>query len=361
MPPLDDGRHAVHVVPAVAHVRRLPVDRAVVLEVPHGHQARAAGRSSRPGATGGVLHRVHHVAPTRPPYSAPMPSRAISPVGVGEVRVAQRRADHRQLAAGQEQLARWTPNWREPRLVLPGLLAERGVDGEPVVRHLDRRLQVVGEVEPAPPVAAPAPRWRACRARRRRARWSPRPGRRRAGRSPGSTNIVVAARARRGLPAVDRGHLAGPRVVVDEVATAAQARPRTGRSPRASRPRRPPRRRRCRPGGARRGRPRSTRRCRTPPRRRTRPRPASCPAVAGRRRRWCRRPRAPRRAGLLRIKPNRSGGCACRPLPSGREVPHCHTRHEPPAQRSSARFLVASPAAGTRTGETIPGSERTWS
>ena len=90
---------------------------------------------------------------------------------------------------------------------------------------------------------------------------------------------VARHRARRGLAAVDRADPAGPRVVVDEVAAAADAGAvRLGHA--RGRPRwRSPRRSRCRRAGAPAGRSGWRRRRPRSPRRRTRPRSAAWPAA----------------------------------------------------------------------------------
>ena len=164
------------------------------------------------------MHRVDQVAADAAAVEGVRPLAADLPVGVGEVRVAQDRADDGQLTAGQEEL-RGRAELREPGLVLPGLLAERGVDDEALVGDLDRRAQVVGQAELAPALERALPGGQ--HAGDADAEAAGDRGREGVGLTRGRVDEeLFVGVARSGLATVDRGHPVRAGVVVDEVATA---------------------------------------------------------------------------------------------------------------------------------------------
>ena len=216
-------------------------------------------------------------------------------VGAGQVGVAEHAADLGH-AVVEEQVDRGREG-AEPCGVLAGLQVEGRVDDEPATGQPGRGLQRPPERHRAPPVERLVPgRGRAGHSDRDAAGHQVR--RERVGVAGLRVDEGVGLDPRgRGLAAVDRGHLAGLRVVEDEVAATAD-RPHCRAPSRRGRPRwRPPRRRRCRRGRAPRA--RSVRRSGRPssPHRRGRPRPGSSvvrPVAPcrrrprGRRWRWCR-------------------------------------------------------------------------
>ena len=213
--------HPVHVEVPVAHPGRRPVDRAVRREVgglqvagPHGQ--RSVGCFRR------LLDGPHDVVRYRPSVHDARTAPGDRLVGRGELGVAERRADCRCVAARKEQRGRRS-DLGEPVFVQQRLAAERVVHHEPALGDPDRRLQVGRERLPSPPLQGALPGGGRARHPDRLA--AGHQLRERIGLPVGRVGERGARHARRGgLPAVDGLHPARLRVVVDEVATAADAR-----------------------------------------------------------------------------------------------------------------------------------------
>ena len=139
------GSHRVHVETAVAHVRRLALDRAVVLQVLQRHHAGppdVVRRRRGIRVLHGVDDRVRDVAAVQLLHAVLRDEL----VRVREVRIAKRRADVVRRAVRVEVERGRGRDVVEPVERPVGLVEERLVDDEPVPCDADRRLQHLREL-----------------------------------------------------------------------------------------------------------------------------------------------------------------------------------------------------------------------
>ena len=176
-------RHPVHVVAAIVHVRRGAHQRGVVTQVADPHQSRTR-RDGRAGHERQVLDGVDDVAAEPAAVEVAGPEAADLLVRVCEVRVAECRAHHGQLAARHEQVP-GRAELDEPERVFAHLLTEGRVDREALERDSLGGTQNLAPGSASPTSPAPSARSSACQARRPTGRSSPPPGRRAACRWPG--------------------------------------------------------------------------------------------------------------------------------------------------------------------------------
>ena len=221
-PAAGGGGDRVDVVPAVAHLRRLVLDDLVALQV---RQLQVALRERQRRVLGlrRALHRPDDVLADPTPVEHLRPLLAEGVVRGRQVPVAEHRPDLRRVPARQVEVGGGA-DLLEPVEVLQRLLAERRVHHEAAPGDLRRRLQRLAQAERAPAVEGLLP------GRRGAGHADARPARDQVGGERVRLarrrvdERVARDRPRGGLAPVERRHLPGLGVVVDEVATAADAR-----------------------------------------------------------------------------------------------------------------------------------------